>query len=323
MAASEYRSRRHPEERGPLALLWGGRALAPHGWAGRLKGAYLAPRTGQVTHLLVQRGPLRTPAPFPLSGARQAPGGELVLAQGQESEGPRRGSLLLSPERALRRPDGPAAPLSGLIVDGAGRSILYLLARYRGQTRAIPMGLVKNLASGSPSMDLYPEEFQSLPTYLPQREALESARAALSEADPTGRTFARVGLDVRGGTVFLSGNARLPSDQRDAEEAVRRAPGILAVEGHITSDYEIELAVARAVAQAGLMRRGLVLVKSSLGQVTLRGTLPSQDLVDQAANLASAVPGVRQVTQEVSLKAPRAEAELAATPAARTDAPQG
>ena len=298
-----------------LTLSWGERLVIEGGTNGKLRGAYAAPRSGRITHVLVQRGLRRRSGPLTLDSARQEADGVLVLPeqQRQTNPGPGRGSVPFTAKTVVHCSDGTSLPLQGLIMDRQRHNVEYILAGSQGNAHAIPFQQVQKLASGSPSVTLGQADLEALPVFRPDDEAQRNALAALERADPTGDTFQSVHLQVVDGTAHLDGNVRLPIQSTDVQRAVGQAKGVLRIESAIATDWDLGIAIAEALAQEGLMRQGLVLVKSTLGRVTLSGHLPDQELIDTAVAVAAGVPGVRSVEDSIQVKPVIAE-EPAITP---------
>ncbi len=303
-------------ERKRTALLWDMRIVAQDGRAGKLRGAILAPRADRISHVIVRRG-FRKVVTLVLSQATQEADGTLVLHHsGRESAGhdePRRGSVHFSPRSVVRGTAASVLPVQGFLLDHPGNAVSALLVGSRREPLVMPVDRVKNLRSGSPSAADQERELWEFPSYRPDNEAQVLAERALRSADPTGGdTYGAVRLEVREGTAYLEGHVRLPIQKAEAEQAVRCAPGVLNVENGIATDWDIQIAIAEALAQAGLTRSGTVLVKSSLGNVTLRGNLQSPERIQQASVLAGSTVGVRAVASEIGIVEPPAVQEASA-----------
>ena len=289
-------------ERKHLYLSWGERLVIEGSTSGKLRGAYAAPRSGRITHVLVQRGIRRRSGPLMLDGARQEADGVLMLPEQQPSAPPGRGSVPFTANTVVHCSDGTSLPLQGLILDRQLHTVEYVLAGSQGNAHAIPYAQVQKLASGSPSITLGQADLEALPVFRPDDEAQANALVALKSADPTGDTFRAVRLQVIDGTAHLDGNVSLPTQSTDVEKAVGQARGVLRTESAVATDWDLGIAIAEALAQEGLTRQGLVLVKSTLGHVTLSGRLPDQELIDTAVAVAAGVPGVQSVEDSIQVK---------------------
>ncbi len=303
-------------ERKNLALQWGTRVVSRDGWSGKLRGAYLAPRSGKITQVLLQRSFPRREQTAGLNGAEQRSDGTLVLsaraAQGDSS--PARGSVHFSAKSVAHCSDGASVSLKGLILDSQSHEVRYLLVNDDGESRAAVMGrLTQKLNSGSPSVSVGSSELRQLPVFRSDDEAQKNAAAALEEADQSGYAYRAIEVQVTDGTAHLTGSVHMPIQKADAEKAMALAAGVLQIQNDIVADWDMEIAIAEAVAKEGLTRYGLVTVKSALGHVTLAGHLASQEMVDKAVKVAEGVAGVRSVAQEIKVRPLPAQEPAAVT----------
>ena len=292
-------------ERKHLVLSWGKRVINQSGRSRKLRGVYLAPRSGQITHALVQSRPFRHPTPMTLDNATEEANGVLVLPE-QQQQGtatPSRGSVRFTAKTSVHCSDGASVSLQGLILDRGRRAMEYVLVGNQRNAHAVHHSQVQKFASGSPSITLGYPALETLPVFRPDDEAQRNALAALEDADPTGDTFRAVQLDVVDGTAYMSGSVRLPVQRALAEETVAKAKGVLGVDSSIVADWDLCIAIAEALAQEGLTRQGLVMVKSSLGRVTLSGHLPAQELIDTAVAVAAKVAGVHSIEHSIRVQA--------------------
>ena len=291
-----------------LALSWGKRVVRDGGGSAKIRGAYLVPRSGKISHVLAQSGLFRRAQPTALEQAGQGLDGMLMLPPQQDASAPARGSVPFTAKTVVHLSDGASLPLQGLILDSERHTIQYVLVGTRAKARAIPYGQVQKIASGSPSINLGRTDLEDLPVFRPDDEAQRNAVAALADSDPTGGgAFSAVHVHVRDGTAHLSGNVRVPIQKTEAEDAVRHANGILRVESALVTDWDLRINIAEVLAQEGLARRGLVQVRSSSGRVTLRGHLPSVEFIERAVALAAAVPGVQSVEHSIEVRLPAAK----------------
>ncbi|MBI4201016.1 MAG: BON domain-containing protein [Chloroflexi bacterium] len=286
-----------------LALCWGQQVLIEAGLSGRLQGAYLAPRLGEVSHVVVRHGILRRAATLPLGDAQQDGNGALVLPLLQDAmPTPGRGAVPLSGKTTVHCSNGLSLPLQGLILSMEKCTVDTILVGSSGNARVIPREHVRNIRAGSPSVGLGQSEIERLPIYRSDAEAQRNAAVSLAAADPTGDTFRMVVVRVVDGVAYLSGNVRLSVQKGDAERAVRQTRGVLDAENAVATDWDLEIAIAEALAKEGLTRQGLVMVRSSLGRVTLKGHLASHEMVEKALSLANGMPGVTTVEQGIEVQ---------------------
>jgi osmotically-inducible protein OsmY len=97
------------------------------------------------------------------------------------------------------------------------------------------------------------------------------------------------------GEVEIRGHVRASIIKDGVIAALRTVPGVLRIVDRLVADPELELAVARALAEIPNLPPGAIAVRSHLGKVSLLGRLPDEALRKQVLDVAAAVPGVRGV----------------------------
>ena len=123
--------------------------------------------------------------------------------------------------------------------------------------------------------------------------------------------FDDLAYNVDNGVVTLSGAVTRPILKSDAENAVKRIPGVVQVVNNIKvlplSDFDNRIRVAeyRAIFRTGSMYRYAMGANPSIhiivdnGHVTLKGVVNNQGDKTMAQIAANGVPGVFSVTNEL------------------------
>jgi len=191
--------------------------------------------------------------------------------------------------------------LAGALVERAQRRVRHLLIRQgvaASQERKVAVEQV-SLENGCLRLVV---QVGNLPLYRGDEDLRILAREALAR-HPYLTADDRRGLVVEGsdGTIRLAGNVRTPQAKAWAAQAasVDEAVGL---QNEIMDDIHLEIAVAQALEQAGLFRTALVYLRSSLGQVTLFGSAPSAQAIEEIVRVASRVPGVRSVASRLEVR---------------------
>jgi osmotically-inducible protein OsmY len=164
----------------------------------------------------------------------------------------------------------------------------------------------------------------ALRVYRPDPELAEAVRGALAaHRYLTSDDRRALNVDVVDQVAHLSGNVRTPQAKGYAHQAAASVPGVTAVVDTIAHDPQLEMDVGRALDAAGLFRYGAVYVRSSLGDVTLGGSVTAEAAIPDVVKAASAVTGVRSVASRVEVDASSPSATPRPEPAiARHDSPQ-
>ncbi len=133
-------------------------------------------------------------------------------------------------------------------------------------------------------------------------ELLEVAvREALDAYSPTHSWGDGIQVTARAGAVLLAGAVRTRSAKETAEQVVRRVKGVTEVQNDLTVDAQIEVAIAQALAADTRTRDAFpgILVGVVFGVCYLKGVVPTAEVKSCAAEIASKIPGIRSVSDEL------------------------
>jgi hyperosmotically inducible periplasmic protein len=128
--------------------------------------------------------------------------------------------------------------------------------------------------------------------------------------------FDNIAFKVNGGTVTLLGQVVRPSLKSDAENSIKRIEGVERVDNQIevlppsSQDDALRIELFRAIYQypsmqkyaLGVQKPIRIIVKS--GRVTLEGVVDSESDKNVAGIRANSVPGIFQVTNNLSVEKP-------------------
>lgn len=289
-----------------LVLSWAERVNVKKGLVGKVHGVYLMPRSRKVTHLVIQRRLSRRNHLIDIDSVIKGEDGIRRLPQGHQKVdvSPRRGSVRLTPKTRVHCADGSSLPLLGVTMAVGNCNIEAIIVSSLKKPRIISHDQVRNLSSGSPSISLRQDELMEMPVYVPDQEAYGNAMEALTTHDTSHHdAYRAVHLEVKHGVARLTGNVRFPIDKKIAENSVRKAIGILSVSNEIITDWDLSIYLSEALACDKLTYRGLVLIESFLGHISLQGHLNSQSSADRAVAVVDGVSGVRSLRNDIRLEA--------------------
>ncbi len=111
-------------------------------------------------------------------------------------------------------------------------------------------------------------------------------------------------VKVDGGTITLEGWVRTPAMKHVATLLTQEVPGVKDVENNLFVDDELERAVALALEQEPALEDDFpgIHVDVLAGIVTLWGEVTSNVERQKAEEIASRVPGVRKVVNDLKIK---------------------
>jgi len=123
--------------------------------------------------------------------------------------------------------------------------------------------------------------------------------------DPLRVNFHLIRVDVQDGRVILDGVVPSTAIKRMAETLARSIPGVREVQNDLVADPEIEAELGlRLAADPELSPpQARVLVTSVQGDVTLVGWVPNEASRQRAEQIARSIRGVRNVVNNLRVKA--------------------
>ena len=274
-------------------------------WEGRLS-ALEVDAGWEVINLVVSRGLLwSSGVRLPFTAVSDWSGNHVVLDCTSDEAFGRRMAPVAAPVRVLSAKSSLAMAgvhLAGALVEQAQRRVRHLLIRQgiaASQERKAAVEQV-SLEDGRLRLAV---QVENLPIYRGDEDLRILARDALARHPYlTADDRRSLVVEVSDGTIRLAGNVRTPQAKVWAAQAAASVDGALGLQNEIVDDIHLEIAVAQALERAGLFRIALVYPRSSLGQVTLFGSAPSAQAIEEIVRVASRVPGVRSVASRLEVR---------------------
>jgi osmotically-inducible protein OsmY len=274
-------------------------------WQGRLTSVDIS-EDWEILNFTVTSGMLfaRSSVKLPFSAATRWDDDRIAVAANSFKAFARELPPLATPSRPLSGSTPVAlqgARLAGLMVGPTDRRASELLLALGPGRRLhrIPVSSA-HFEGKSIAIEIQPA---AIPTY-EKDSALEARiRNAITEDSslPSDEKQA-IEVTVANGYAKVTGNARTRATvQRLRDLAVIRG-GLLGVQVDVREDGDLEFAVANALHRSGISRRSSIHPRSNLGAVTLYGHVSAPAVIDDAARVASEVPGVRSVTARLRLE---------------------
>ena len=141
-------------------------------------------------------------------------------------------------------------------------------------------------------------------------ELLYRVSESIDRYEPIRNSGSRLQVTMRQGNIVLTGRVRSQPIQIMAERLGAAAAGGRAFVSELIADPVVGMAVATALALDPRTSLAPVYVDCSLGAVRLQGAAPSAAMVETAAEIARAVPGVVDVRNDlVAAPAPAAPSD--------------
>jgi osmotically-inducible protein OsmY len=195
----------------------------------------------------------------------------------------------------------PGTKVAGLVVRHSDRRVIeVLVSRGIGGLFRVP---VKDVSFSGKTLTIGVES-ALLVAYRPDAEIHERVHETIAEdAHITPDDKRSVHADVEDGIVTLRGNVRVNTTRDYIAALATDMPGVVEVRDEITDDFQLEAVIGQALDTSGIQREAQVYVRSNLGDVALFGYVPSQRMAEDVTRTVVRVPGVRNVTSHLQVRA--------------------
>jgi osmotically-inducible protein OsmY/sporulation protein YlmC with PRC-barrel domain len=166
----------------------------------------------------------------------------------------------------------------------------------------VPLSWARSIRPERIELAVSRAELAELPEFRTDEEIeAEVLRRFAADARFAGIDRYTLNVSVDGGVVRLKGRARSVELKRAAEELARTTPGVLAVDNEVIADDELAAEVERALRADPRLHFEELEVLVLLGQVKLRGRVPTPDERRHAGELARHVAGVESVVNQLGV----------------------
>ncbi len=152
-----------------------------------------------------------------------------------------------------------------------------------------------------------------------EKKLYTRARRVLWDYEPLRASHAEIYIDVDGDQVRLRGRVRTQPQRLIASMLVARMSDVSGVVNELIADPDVVRAVADALAQDERTAAYVIRVDARHGVVTLRGQVASEAVKEAATAIASAVPVVATVRNQLTVGGDARPAVALARPTAAAD----
>lgn len=134
-----------------------------------------------------------------------------------------------------------------------------------------------------------------------EKKTYSRVRRVLWDYEPLRASHAEIAIDVDGTNIRLRGRVRTLPQKLIAAVLVERMPGVSSVANELIADPEVVRAVADALAEDDRTAAYVLRVDARHGLVILRGEVPSDAVRQAAIDIASRVPLVNSVRDQLTI----------------------
>jgi osmotically-inducible protein OsmY len=203
--------------------------------------------------------------------------------------------------------EGYAGKVAVMLLEEHTKRVTHFVVRQgilHNRDIMVPVELVSEFHEDHLKLAVDRATLDPLPEYLPDKEIENRIVQALWEDDLIRRavlTYTPIKIVVQDGVVILRGHVSTSGKRQRVEDIVREVRGVQGLENSLVIDYEVEVAVARALGRDPRTRDHIVKVGSRFGHVFLQGQVPTLEIQMAAEEVAATVPRVRNVINRLRM----------------------
>jgi osmotically-inducible protein OsmY len=297
-----------PSIRPLLQVNFGSPANATDDMLGRVAQVVVQPGTWQLSHVVVQRGLImKKLLTFPIELVTEArvDGLQFSLTVDdllQKAQAPKGDLLLLKEHLPVGSGSEKLGGLSALFLDRETRHLTHLVIHRHalaGGEVLLGVDQLSAVLSDRLEVKVPAKEFAILPQYRPDPELAEAVRQSIWD-------YARLRVDIDAvmvhaqcNEIWLTGHVSSDTNRRLMEDQASLVKGARAIHNELVADTDLAMEVAAALGKRMETRGQPIGVYPNLGEVHLRGLVPTEQVKQVAEEVALALPGVESVQNEL------------------------
>ena len=213
-----------------------------------------------------------------------------------------KGMIHFSKKTIIRTHDNTKSQLIGLMIDKNSLRPNYFLIKIGRKILSVEQGLLNNISSGAPTLDST-INIKENPIYLSDELATKEANYSLKRFYQTNySSISNVKVEVISGIAYLSGTCQFNEQSFSIESFMKNTDGVLSVQNDIISDSELEIVLAKKLADANIYHDGFVSIKIFNNKISLKGNLESQRNIDNVQSIIQELESTKQIENNIKLK---------------------
>jgi len=293
-----------------LQVHFGSPANATDDTLGKVVQVFVHPETWQISYLMVQRGLVmkkRLTFPIELVTEARVDSTQFSLSVDdllQKAQAPKHDLLLLKEHLPVESGSEKLGGLSALFFDRETYRLTHLVIHRHalaGGEVLLDVGQLAVLLADRLEVKVPVKEFAMLPHYRPDSELAEAVRQSIWD-------YARLRIDIEAVTVlvqcnevWLTGHVSSDTNRRLMEDQTSLVRGVRGIHNELVADTDLAMEVAAALSKHAQTRGQPIGVYPQLGEVHLRGLVPTEQVKQVAEEVALTLPGVESVHNEMAV----------------------
>jgi osmotically-inducible protein OsmY len=291
-----------------LQMNLGSVASATDGTLGKVTQVLVHPKTWEISHVVVQRGLivkklLVLPAEF-ITEAR-VDGLQLSLIIDdllQKAQMPKEDLLALKEHLPVGNGAENLGSLSQLFFDAETRRLAYLVIHRHtiaGGEVLLSADQLTSVQSDRLNVTISHKDLALLPPYHPDPALEEEVHKALWDYPRLRIDLGAVKIHAQCNEVWLLGHVSSDINRRLIDDLARGVPGVRELHNEVIADTDLAVAIAGTLAKHEETRGLPIGVYPTLGEVYLRGIVPTEAVKRVAEKIAGETPGVTAIHNEL------------------------
>jgi osmotically-inducible protein OsmY len=294
-----------------LQINFGSPANATDDTLGKVTQAYVHAENWHISHVVVERGLVlkkRLFLPVDLVSEARVNLVQFSLTVDElieKSQAPKGSDLLALREHLpIFSGSDKIGTLSQLFFDAASGQLSHLVVHRHaiaGGEVLLDVEQLGRLTGDRLEAKLPAKEFAVMPHYRPDPELAEAVRASLWNYPRLRVDLGAVQVHAQCNDVWLQGYVSSEMNRRLAENQARLVPEVRSLYNELTADNDLAMEIAAALAKSEITRGLPIGVYPTLGEVHLRGVVPSEEIRRAAEAIAAEAPDVKAVQNELEV----------------------
>ncbi len=281
--------------------------VASDGEAGRLVAVVVDAERRAVTHIGIRLGVFARQLHFvPLNlvpeARAEAVSLSITLDDIHQKSVPTPSGVKLTSSTNITAGGKTLGRLTQLTITSGTQALRHLVVD-RGLRREalVPASVITAVSERQISVDLGALSPDGLTPFRPDADLYQAVHAAIYDYQPLRVDLPGIEIHALDGTVWLRGHVSSDLNCRLVEDQVQGIPGLSEIYNELIADSELAAAISLALAHDPRTAGEHIGVYPRLGEVRLRGGVRTPASRQAAGEIATAVPGIRDVVNELHI----------------------